>query len=71
MDHPDGDGRNIEDYFKDPNSEAIARAKVRLDELLDSSVVGKGDLSAPEFDYIIDPSKQIDLSKLNFAKLSS
>lgn len=50
--------------------EAIERAKKKIDELLDSSIVGKGDLAqAPKIEYVIDPSKQIDLSKLDFALL--
>lgn len=50
--------------------EAVERAKKKIDELLDSSIVSKGDLvQAPKIEYIIDPSKQIDLSKLDFAAL--
>lgn len=50
--------------------EAIERAKKKIDELLDSSIVSKGDLAqAPKIEYVIDPSKQIDLSKLDFALL--
>ncbi|MEI8085624.1 MAG: HsdR family type I site-specific deoxyribonuclease [Paludibacter sp.] len=50
--------------------EAVERAKKKIDALLDSSIVGKGDLlSSPKAEYIIDPSKQIDLSKLDFALL--
>lgn len=50
--------------------EAIERAKKKLDALLDSSVVGRGDLlEEPRVAYIIDSSKQIDLSKLDFAQL--
>jgi len=50
--------------------EAVERAKKKIDALLDSSIVGKGDLLAsPKAEYIIDPSKQIDLSKLDFALL--
>lgn len=51
--------------------EAVERAKKKLDTLLDSSVLGVGDLQEPSnsANYIIDSSKQIDLSKLNFEKL--
>lgn len=50
--------------------EAVERAKKKIDELLDSSIVSKGDLAqAPKIEYVIDPSKQIDLSKLDFALL--
>lgn len=50
--------------------EAVERAKKKIDELLDSSILSKGDLAqAPKIEYIIDPSKQIDLSKLDFAVL--
>jgi type I restriction enzyme R subunit len=49
--------------------EAIERAKKKLNELLDSSVVGKGDLQEPSVEYIMDTSNQVDLSKLNFAQL--
>jgi len=50
--------------------EAVERAKKKIDELLDSSILGKGDLTQdPKIEYIIEPSKQIDLSKLNFAVL--
>ena len=50
--------------------EAVERAKKKIDELLDSSIVSKGDLvQAPKIEYIIDPSNQIDLSKLDFAAL--
>ncbi len=67
--------REIFEYLKkvvDRNveqDEAIERAKKRLDKLLDSSIVGKGDLQEPKADYIIDKSKQVDLSKLDFAQL--
>ena len=49
--------------------EAIERAKVKLNTLLDSSVLGKGDLQEATDRYIINTSKQIDLSKLDFAQL--
>lgn len=50
--------------------EAIDRVKKKVDELLDSSILGKGDLSKePEVNYIIKDAKQVDLSKLNFEKL--
>lgn len=50
--------------------EAVERAKKRIDELLDTSIVGKGDLlSHPKAEFIIDSSKRIDLSKLDFTLL--
>ncbi|MGH1336716.1 MAG: type I restriction endonuclease subunit R [Aureispira sp.] len=49
--------------------EAIERAKGKLDQLLDSSVVGKGDLQEPAYAYNINSSKRIDLSKLDFGRL--
>ena len=49
--------------------EAIERAKKKIDELLDTSVVSMGDLKESKTKYIIDTSKQIDLSKLDFDKL--
>lgn len=68
--------RDVLQYLRDivdrkvDQDEAVERAKKRIDELLDSSVVGKGDLlSKPNAEFIIDPSKQIDLSKLDFALL--
>jgi type I restriction enzyme R subunit len=52
--------------------EAIERAKRKIDDLLDSSVVGQGDLqnlSHPDTDYIIRDAKLVDLSKLDFDQL--
>lgn len=49
--------------------EAVERAKKKIEELLDSSVIGKGDLREPEVHYLMDQSKQLDLSKLNFESL--
>ncbi|RKS55874.1 type I restriction enzyme R subunit [Gillisia mitskevichiae] len=49
--------------------EAIEKAKKKIDALLDSSVLGKGDLKENPFEYIFDNSKQIDLSQLNFSRL--
>jgi len=60
--------RKVVDRHVDQD-EAIERAKNDLDALLDSSVVGKGDLQDQTHDYIIDNSTQIDLSKLDFDKL--
>ena len=61
--------RDIVDRKNDAD-EAIASAKKRIDELLDTSVVGKGDLaSEPNVEYFIEDSKQIDLGKLNFELL--
>ncbi len=67
--------RDVLEYLKkvvDRNvdaDEAIERAKLKLNTLLDSSVLGKGDLREASERYIIDTSKQVDLSKLDFAKL--
>ncbi|QCE42393.1 type I restriction endonuclease subunit R [Psychroserpens sp. NJDZ02] len=60
--------RKVVDRHVDQD-EAIERAKKNLNTLLDTSVVGKGDLQDQTHDYIIDNSKQIDLSKLDFNKL--
>ncbi|WP_127136787.1 type I restriction endonuclease subunit R [Flagellimonas oceanensis] len=62
--------RKVVDRHVDQD-EAIERAKKKLDSLLDSSVLGIGDLQEPSnaANYIINSSKQIDLSKLNFEKL--
>ena len=60
--------RKVVDRHLDQD-EAIERAKKKLDELLDTSVLGKGDLNDQTHDYIIDKSKQIDLSKLDFSRL--
>jgi len=69
--------RDVLEYLKKvvdrhvDQDEAIERAKVRLDDLLNSSVVGKGDLQDAEmgFDYIMSTSKEVDLSKLDFERL--
>lgn len=68
--------RDVLQYLRDvvdrnvDKDEAIERAKKKIEELLDSSVVGKGDLEFQESErFIIDPSKQIDLSKINFELL--
>lgn len=67
--------RDVFEYLKkvvDRNvdqDEAIERAKKKLDNLLDSSVLGKGDLQEEAAKYTIDASKQIDLSRLDFARL--
>lgn len=61
--------KDIVDRQVDPD-DAVERAKKKIDELLDTSVLGKGDLaSSSKGDYTIDESKQIDLSKLDFEKL--
>ncbi len=46
--------------------EAIERVKKKLDNLLDTSVIGKGDLQEQTYDYNIKNSTQIDLSQLDF-----
>lgn len=68
--------RDVFQYLRDvvdrnvDQDEAVDRAKKKINELLDSSILSKGDLAqAPKIDYVIDPSKQIDLSKLDFAVL--
>jgi len=61
--------RNVVDRNVDQD-EAVERAKKKIDALLDTSIVGKGDLlSSPTGEFIINSSKQIDLSKLDFALL--
>ncbi|AZA56977.1 type I restriction endonuclease subunit R [Chryseobacterium shandongense] len=49
--------------------DAVERAKKKIENLLDSSVISKGDLREPDSQYLMDQSKQIDLSKLNFESL--
>ncbi|WBL44769.1 type I restriction endonuclease subunit R [Algoriphagus halophytocola] len=68
--------RDVFEYLKKvvdrhvDQDEAIERAKKKIDALLDSSVLGKGDLVAdPKVNYLIKQGKQIDLSKLNFELL--
>jgi type I restriction enzyme R subunit len=60
--------RKVVDRHLDQD-EAVERAKKELDNLLDSSVVGKGDLQENPYEYNIVNTKQIDLSKLDFSKL--
>jgi len=74
--HPDiKKGRDLFEYLKKvvdrhvDQDEAIERAKGKLDQLLDSSVLGKGDLEEDKEQYTINASQQIDLSKLDFARL--
>lgn len=50
--------------------EAVERAKKRIDQLLDSSVLGQGDLvKEPIGEYEIKDGVEIDLSKLDFEQL--
>ena len=49
--------------------EAIERAKTKINQLLDTSVVSQGDLTEATEHYSIEDAKQIDLSKLDFARL--
>jgi type I restriction enzyme R subunit len=71
--------RDVLEYLKKvvdrlvDQDEAIERAKKKLDKLLDSSVLAQGDLAVKDSsnEYFMDTSKQIDLSKLNFARLRS
>ncbi|MCB0536022.1 MAG: type I restriction endonuclease subunit R [Bacteroidetes bacterium] len=74
--HPDiKKARDVFEYLKKvvernvDQDEAIERAKKKLDALLDSSVLGKGDLQEHPYEFIIDTSKQIDLSRLDFSRL--
>lgn len=60
--------RKVVDRHVDQD-EAIERAKKKLDNLLDTSVVAMGDLHDHSVVYIVDTDKQIDLSKLDFARL--
>jgi type I restriction enzyme R subunit len=60
--------RKVVDRHLDQD-EAVERAKKKLDNLLDSSVVRKGDLHENPYEYNIVNSRQIDLSKLDFSKL--
>ena len=68
--------RDVFQYLRDvvdrnvDQDEAIERAKKKIDDLLDTSVLGKGDLiKDPLVEFIINEGKQIDLSKLDFAQL--
>ncbi|WMJ74375.1 type I restriction endonuclease subunit R [Cytophagaceae bacterium ABcell3] len=61
--------RNVVDRNTDQD-EAIERAKKKIEVLLDTSIQGKKDLEdAGDEKYVIDASKQIDLSKLDFERL--
>jgi type I restriction enzyme R subunit len=68
-------GRDVFQYLRavvDRNvdqDEAVERAKKKIDALLDTSILGKGDLQESSEKYSIETSKQIDLSKINFASL--
>lgn len=67
--------RDVFQYLRDvvdrnvDQDEAVERAKKKIDELLDTSIVGKGDLNNAADKYTIDTSRQIDLSKLDFGRL--
>jgi type I restriction enzyme R subunit len=67
--------RDVLQYLRDvvdrntDQDEAVARAKKKIDQLLDSSVLGKGDLLDGKVVYTINNSRQIDLSKLDFEAL--
>lgn len=68
--------RDVFQYLKDvvdrnvDQDEAVERAKKKIDELLDSSVLGKGDLTIElKTEISIYDAKQIDLSKLDFVAL--
>ncbi|PRY11902.1 type I restriction enzyme R subunit [Pontibacter ummariensis] len=60
--------RKVVDRQVDQDEE-VERAKRRIDELLDTSVVGQGDLQVAHERVIMKTASLIDLSKLNFAKL--
>ncbi|MFN6945355.1 MAG: type I restriction endonuclease subunit R [Cytophagaceae bacterium] len=76
-DHPETKrNRDVLQYLRkvvDRNvdqDEAVERAKKKIEDLLDTSILGKKDLEdAGDEKYVIDASKQIDLSKLDFARL--
>lgn len=68
--------RDVFQYLRDvvdrnvDQDEAVERAKKKVNELLDTSVLSKGDLAKEhKVEYTFDESKQIDLSKLNFETL--
>jgi type I restriction enzyme R subunit len=68
--------RDVLQYLRDvvdrnvDQDEAIARAKKKIDALLDTSIVGKKDLvEEVGASFTFDESRQIDLSKLDFAAL--
>ena len=67
--------RDVLQYLRDvvdrkvDQDEAVERAKKKIENLLDTSIIGKGDLKDPKASYILDTSKQIDLSKLHFESL--
>lgn len=62
--------RKVVDRHVDQD-EAVERAKKKIDDLLDSSVLSKQDLTLKEdaVRYVIDNAKLIDLSKLDFEAL--
>ena len=68
--------RDVLQYLRDvvdrnvDQDEAIERAKKKIDELLDTSVLSRGDLAEEgKATFTFDESRQIDLSKLDFAAL--
>ena len=70
--------RDVLQYLRDvvdrnvDQDEAVERAKRKIEELLDNSILGKGDLQEPNnLEFKIDHYKLIDLSKLNFQLLRS
>lgn len=74
--HPDiKKARDVFEYLRkvvDRNveqDEAVERAKRRIDDLLDTSVLSKGDLQDAASEYTIITSRQVDLSKLDYARL--
>jgi type I restriction enzyme R subunit len=61
--------KNVIDRNSD-NRERIEKAKRRVDELLDESILAEGSIAnEPIGEYIIKAHTQIDLSKLDFASL--
>lgn len=60
--------RKVVDRQVDQDEE-VERAKKKIDELLDTSIVGQGDLQVAHERVIMNTASLIDLSKLNFAKL--
>jgi type I restriction enzyme R subunit len=67
--------RDVLQYLRDvvdrnlDQDEAIVRAKKKIDELLDNSILSAGDLVNAKVTYKMDGSRQIDLSRLDFEAL--
>ncbi len=67
--------RDVLQYLRDvvdrnlDQDEAIVRAKKKIDELLDNSILSAGDLVNANVTYKMDGSRQVDLSRLDFEAL--